>query len=577
MTRRSVDGGTLLRAVEASVAHLERHVDAVDALNVFPVPDGDTGSNMLATMRAAMAEARSVPARERTLDRVASALSGGALMGARGNSGVILSQIVRGMAEAAQGRQRANGVDLAFALRRGSQLAAAAVSQPVEGTILTVIRETAHAAVGEAERGPDVERVLAVAVDAAASCVARTPSLLPVLRDAGVVDSGGQGLYLLLAGCLLALAEDRGSADEPRARPPDPPAGHGEPFRGAVGSGIGPATGLGHGFETELVITSAARTLDIGPIRRDVEAIATSVLVVGDPGLVRVHAHNDRPDLVLGLALGLGSLRDVRVTNLDEQARGARERRLALVAQRARSRRSEPMAGGALVAGAAHVAERPALAVVAVANGLGFAHAFQSVGVGVLVGGGPTSRPSTGEILAAIAETRARAVIVLPNDRDALPAARQAALLSDDVEVVVVPTRNAAEGLAAMLALDLAASAEHNRVRLTAAAGAIRTLQVTDATRDARMGPQAVRRGQTLALGADGGLVRAGDERFPTIVAAVRELGPDAELVTLYVGAATDLAEAEALASSIGGALPGVDVEVIHGGQPHSAYLIAVE
>ncbi len=202
MTRLYVDGPTLIRAVAAATRNLERHVDEVDSLNVFPVPDGDTGSNMLATMRAALAAAEALPDDQRDLDSVAEALSRGALSGARGNSGVILSQIIRGMTHGADGRRRASGLDLAQGLRKGSEVAYESVLTPVEGTILTVIRDAAEAAESAAGRQPHVEAVLAVVIEAAASSVQRTPMLLPVLSDAGVVDSGGQGLYRVLEGML---------------------------------------------------------------------------------------------------------------------------------------------------------------------------------------------------------------------------------------------------------------------------------------------------------------------------------------------------------------------------------------
>ena len=253
MTRLYVDGPMLIRAVRAATRNLERHVDEVDSLNVFPVPDGDTGSNMLATMKSALAEAEALPEDERDLDSVADALSKGALTGARGNSGVILSQIIRGMTHGADGKRRATGIEFAEGLRKGSEVAYASVLTPVEGTILTVIRDAAEAAETAAGRQPHVEAVLAEAIEAAASSVQRTPMLLPVLEDAGVVDSGGQGLYRVLEGMLQV---EGGSRRRIVSRPAQSglrpaPAAAVEAIHDQGHTGIDE-----HGYETQYVISS---------------------------------------------------------------------------------------------------------------------------------------------------------------------------------------------------------------------------------------------------------------------------------------------------------------------------------
>ncbi len=289
MTRLFVDGPTVIRAVTAAVANLEAHVEEVDALNVFPVPDGDTGSNMLATMRAALAEAERLPEDGRDLDSVAEALSRGALTGARGNSGVILSQIIRGMTYGAEGRRRANGLDLAERLRMGSEVAYDAVLTPVEGTMLTVIRDAAEAAEAAAGRQPHVEAVLADVIAAAASSVQRTPTLLPVLEDAGVVDSGGQGLYRILEGALQV---------KPMEAEAQPSAARDAPFASLVAPGRAPLEGhegVAHGYETEYMLASVDGRIDITELRRAIAGTGDSVVVAGDAWLARVHVHGERP------------------------------------------------------------------------------------------------------------------------------------------------------------------------------------------------------------------------------------------------------------------------------------------
>jgi len=316
MARKACDGAGLLEAFRAAVANLEAHVDEINELNVYPVPDGDTGSNMFATVRAALDEADGVS--PVTAERIAGAISFGALMGARGNSGVITSQIFRGMAEALGGKTRFNGLDLANALQQGAKTAYGAVAKPVEGTILTVIREASEAAVATAEKSNDIEIVLTATVEAAERSVAKTPSLLPILREAGVVDSGGQGLFRLFQGALHHLA---GLA------PVKAPSTAG---RGAAttGSTLAARIDEGFGYETMFLVQAhPGKPLDVDAIRDHLESVGESVLVAGDARALKVHVHNERPDQVIGYGLGLGSISKISVENLDNQARDVQEAR----------------------------------------------------------------------------------------------------------------------------------------------------------------------------------------------------------------------------------------------------------
>jgi DAK2 domain fusion protein YloV len=559
VTQRSCDGSGLVAAFRAAVANLEVHVDEVNALNVFPVPDGDTGSNMLATVRVALEEAESVAGE--TAGRVAAAISFGALMGARGNSGVITSQICRGVAEGLDGKRRFNGLDLAHALGRGAELAYAAVGKPVEGTILTVIRESAAAAKAAAEHDDRIETVLGATVNAAEAAVARTPSLLPILREAGVVDSGGQGLYRLFQGALLHLVGG------------SPASAVG----GRLRSGAKPSTLVAHadegfGYETMLLLQPRpGAILDPDAIRRELEAIGESVVVVGDGKAVKIHVHSERPDVILERVLALGSLSRISVENLDHQAREVRERRATEFTGDA------PATGGELRAVAAPT-DLPVLplAVVAVAAGDGLAAIFRDFGVAAVVQGGQSANPSTGELLQAIEVVNAIETILLPNNPNVILAARQVAGLTSRV-VHVVPTRNAAEGIAALLALDPTLGGAANVDEMTAAGRAIESLSVTTAVRDAKVSGHKVRRGQTIVLDPDDGLVAVGSDRGRAIETAVRGLRPGIELVTLFYGDGADLAEAEETARVINAARTGVEVEVRHGGQPHYRYLISAE
>jgi hypothetical protein len=601
MTRRSCDGAGLLAAFRAGVANLEAHVDEINALNVFPVPDGDTGSNMYATVRVALEEAEG--AAGQPADRIAAAISFGALMGARGNSGVITSQILNGMARGLARKRRFNGLDLAHGLALGSETAYAAVKKPVEGTILTVIREASVAAKVAAELDDSIETVLAATVDAAEKSVARTPSLLPILREAGVVDSGGEGLYRLFQGALKFVV--------------------GEAVAGAVSArthdAARPSVLVAHadegfGYETMYLLQPRpGQDLDIDAIRTHLETIGESVVVAGDPRAIKVHVHSERPDGVIGYGLGLGALSRISVENLDHQAREVREDRASaftgagtasaggvapttpggsvptttggsVPTTTGTDRGSQATAEDGLPGAAGHTTFAPGavdgarvpLAVVAVASGEGLASIFADFGVAAIVRGGQAANPSTGELLAAVEAVNADEILLLPNNPNVVLAARQVADLAGR-PVHVVPTRNAAEGFAALLALDPGESGAANVADMTERGRGLATLQVTTAVRDARVGGHKVRKGQTIVLDPDDGLISANADPDTAILGAVQTFPPETELVTLFYGEDAELAEAEAVASRIAEARPGAEVEVRHGGQPHYRYLISAE
>ncbi|HXR27192.1 MAG TPA: DAK2 domain-containing protein [Candidatus Baltobacteraceae bacterium] len=560
---RACDGEGLLAAFEEAAGHLQAHVDEINALNVFPVPDGDTGSNMAATVRAALDEAHRLPVAERTLPAVADALSFGALMGARGNSGVILSQIFRGMSATVAGRPRFDGSDFARALASGTETAYAAVVRPVEGTILTVVREAAVGAGEAAAHGPDTARILRAATSSAESAVAGTPALLPILKQAGVVDAGGQGLYRLLEGALTATHRRRRRRGR-RARPAQPDAMPAAAAR--VARPLGEAASDAFGYETMFLVEARdGAGLDLRLMRRHLEEIGGSVLVAGDERTVKVHVHNEQPDQVLALGLRWGHLSRITVENLDDQARGLDEQREI---------RAEAFAG---LPPAPPIAPDAPVAVVVVATGEGLAQAFRSLGAQAIVHGGQGANPSTAELVRAIRDVPSRQVVVLPNNPNTRLAAEQAAALMADRHVAVVPTRNAAEGLAALMACDTGRDALANAGPMLDAARAIQTLQVTRAIRDARLGRRRVRSGQLIALGPDDGIVAAGDDLTTVVLQAVGALRPGFELVTIYYGADAQGAAVEAVAEAVRAAHDRVEVEVLSGGQPFYDILLAAE
>ena len=549
---------------------------------------------MAATVRIALDEAEG--AAGQPADRVAAAISFGALMGARGNSGVITSQIFNGMARGLARKRRFNGLDLAHALALGTETAYAAVKKPVEGTILTVIREAGLAAKVAAEHDDSIETVLAATVEAAEVSVARTPSLLPILREAGVVDAGGQGLYRLFQGALQFVVGEAVAVG----------------VSGRVGAAGRPSALVAHadegfGYETMFLLQPPhGQDLDIDAIRTHLETIGESVVVAGDNRAAKVHVHSERPDTVIAFGLGLGALSRISVENLDHQARDVRETRAseftgstppggATAGSPARTTSGRPGRTGRPAPADSGASSRPdtaatngtgptltavgpriPLAVVAVAAGDGLASIFQDFGVAAVVRGGQAANPSTGELLAAIDAVDADEILLLPNNPNVILAARQVAEMASR-PVHVVPTRNAAEGFAALLALDPTVSGAGNVADMTEQGRGLATLQVTTAVRDAKIGRRKVRKGQTIVLDPDDGLVAADNDLERAVLAAVEAFPAGTELVTLFYGDDAELADAEALAGRIADARSGLEVEVRHGGQPHYRYLISAE
>ncbi len=560
---------TLLGAFAAAARNLEQHVGEINALNVYPVPDGDTGSNMIATVRAALDAARRTPAT--TVGEITAALSAGALMGARGNSGVILSQLLRGMGEAAVGKHELDGLDLAYAFAEGTRAAYAAVAVPVEGTMLTVAREASEAAVAAAERGGDVGAVLEAAVEAAAASVRRTPALLAILAQAGVVDAGGQGLYRLLEG---AAGHDPAAEETPEHPIPAIAAGP-DGLAEIVGPAVRAEVDGQFGYETLFIVEAPdGRRLDVREIRARLEELGESVLVAGDDRRVKIHVHGERPDAVVAYGLSLGTLRNISIENLDAQAAEVRDAREAALADDLG--RPGPSTGGSSDdADVEPETGRPA--IVAVVAGEGLQQVFRALGVELFVDGGQAANPSTGELLRVARLARSREIIVLPNNANVRMAAEQAAAHATDRRIHVLPTRNAVEGVAALLAMDPSRDAATNLGPMTDAARAVASLQVTEAVRPATVGGHRVATGDTIVLDPDEGLVAAGRDPIRAILEAAATLPAEAELVTIYTGSDAVATETSALVDGLRAMRPGTEIEVVDGGQPHYRYLISAE
>ncbi len=531
--------GALLRALFAdSSALLHRHVEAINAINVFPVPDGDTGTNMHLTLRAGIEEIDRQP--DESAEAVMQALAHGALMGARGNSGVILSQVLRGLAAALSSGNEADGRALAQALSAAADAAYGALSEPVEGTILTVVRAAADAVVHDPPAR--VEAVLSKAAAAASDAVARTPELLPVLKDAGVVDAGGLGLAIILEGMRRSLLGE----------PLDVDLAPEQALRAGWQSEAASMHRAEHGesgYCTEFMVTNGG--LDPADVRGRLSALGTSLLVVGEGNLLRVHLHTARPDDALAYGRTLGELSQVKVENMEAQI-------------------------DRFASGQPPVPVTETLDVVAVAAGEGIEAAFRSVGVTHLVSGGQTMNPSAGEILQAIDACPADQVVVLPNNSNIIATARQAAERSRKM-VAVVPSRSVPQGVAAVLALNPDLPFQDNADAMEHALASVRSAEVTRAVRATVIEGRRIEIGQAIGI-VDGALSVVTSDVEAAVHACVEEmLSTEASLLTLYIGRDVRDEDAAALAESLRAQHPEIEVELVRGGQPHYPYILSLE
>ncbi len=537
----SLDAVDLRRILLHGRMALEAKVEAVNALNVFPVPDGDTGTNMLLTMKAleeATAKAVDVPA-----SQLMSTMARGALLGSRGNSGVILAQFFQGIARGLGDRDSFDCQAIATAMSEAASAAYRAVGNPVEGTMLTVIREVAEASQAKAAVSNDVLELWEAICAAAKDSVARTPSLLPVLREAGVVDAGGQGLSILLEGALKGLLGEGLEGIELTA-PEMETAQRGvrETFIAATEEEL-------YGYCTQFLIQGEA--LDAETLREEMQSLATSTVVIGGDTVAKVHVHARDPGPVLSYAVALGTLSQVSIVNMDEQHQEFVE-----------ARRSEQKL-------------RP-VGVLAVVSGQGFADIFLDSGASAVLPGGDTMNPSAQEILDAAGGIAAERIIVLPNNLNITPVAEQASSLSL-TPMTVIQSRTVPQGVAALLAFNPQQDFEANVEAMTRAVSGVISGAVCVAQRAAEIGGVKVAEGQLMGL-LERQLVVAGDSCTAVLLDLVGRIAPqDGALATIYWGADTREAEALEAADAVRSGFSGVEVELAFGGQPHYDYIISVE
>ncbi len=523
---------------------LEKTVPDINAINVFPVPDGDTGTNMFLTMRSVMEEADRIS--DNSVASVAKAMAQGALMGARGNSGVILSQFFRGLAKGLDDKETINGSDFAAALSEASRAAYKGLSQPVEGTMLTVIKDAARAAEEAAAKdGDNLTKVAEAAVSEARDSVSRTPNLLEVLREAGVVDAGGQGIYVLLEGALRYL---EGSAEEMRYRRPQMVAA--ETPASTQASPLAIEREEPYGYCTNFLLQG--HKLDADKIRKRLENRGQSLVVVGDESTIRVHIHTYDPGSIIRYATSLGTLHQLQVQNMDDQHVGFVEM------QKDRLPSLE-------------------ISVVSVALGSGMKEVFRSLGAAAIVSGGQTMNPSVQELLQAVDSVPSQKVILLPNNKNIVMAASQVHSLTSK-DVAVIPSHTMPQGIAALIAFNYEGGMEENVQSMNEAIATVKTVEVTLAARTTQVQGLKIKKGEYIAIIDDENLVTTGNDLNAVLFEGLDKAGiGSAEVVTVYYGDNIQNSEADQLAVRLRNKYADKQVEVVSGGQPNYPYIVSLE
>ena len=538
-----IDGKQLRDMFVSGANNLKNHKEIVDKLNVFPVPDGDTGTNMSLTISCAIKELNKVEKDD--IGQLGKALSKGSLMGARGNSGVILSQIIRGLAKSIEGKDQLSSMDIAEALKNGSDTAYKAVIKPVEGTILTVVRESSEYALKAAALEDDIVEFMTLVINEANNSLNRTPELLHALKEAGVVDSGGKGLVLVYEGMLKSLQGESVEGEDVQ------PA---ESTSVKVENKIS-TEDIKYQYCTEFIL----ETDKISDLKmRDIMIkYGDSLVVVGDEGVIKVHVHTNTPGTVLQEALAFGQLLTIKIENMKLQHENK-------VIQDAQDTKEE-------------VKEEPKeFGFIATSMGEGLAKIFKDFGVDHIIEGGQTMNPSTEDFMKAIDEMNANNIIILPNNSNIIMAANQAKELSDK-NIIVIPTKNVSQAFAALVSFDGDSTIEENEANMLEALKTVKSGQVTYAVRNTVINDVEVKEGNIIGLG-EGKLLSAGDDIDDITTKLIESLvDEDSAIITLFYGEDTKKEDAEALQEALEEKFEDIDIELYYGGQPIYYYLVSVE
>jgi len=543
--------------VQSASTRLNKQAEYVNSLNVFPVPDGDTGTNMGMTIENGAKEVADKSAS--TVGEVAGIFAKGLLMGARGNSGVITSQLFRGFSQSVKEKEELTGQDLALAFQSGVEVAYKAVMKPVEGTILTVSRGAAIGARKKAEETDDAVEVMKAALESAKIALAKTPDMLPVLKEVGVVDSGGQGLVFIYEGFLAALTGEYIASEEFQATPATMTEMINAEHHKSVASHVA-TEDIKFGYCTEIMVAlkkgpTYVKEFDYDEFRNYLNELGDSLLVVNDDEIVKVHVHTEDPGLVMQEGLKYGSLVKVKVDNMRNQHD----------AQVEKEERENKQA-----------AEEKEYAVIAVVAGEGLAEIFKAQGVDYIISGGQTMNPSTEDFIRAVEQVNARHIIILPNNKNIFMAAQSAAEVIEQ-PAAVIETRTIPQGLTSLLAFDSSKSIEENHDRMTAALTDVVSGSVTSAVRDTTIDGLDIHENDYLGM-VDGKIVVSNPDMLTTLNETFSKmLDTDSEIVTIYIGEDGNEDLANELAQDITEKFEDVEVEIHKGGQPVYPYLFSVE
>ncbi len=543
-----IDGKRLREMFISGANNLQNNKDLVDKLNVFPVPDGDTGTNMSLTISYALKELAKVE--NDNISDIGKALSKGSLMGARGNSGVILSQIIRGIAKSIEGKSKLSTDDLAKAFKNGSDTAYKAVIKPIEGTILTVVRESGDFAIKAAKKEKDIVKFLSMFVKESNSSLERTPDLLKNLKDAGVVDSGGKGLVLIYEGMLASI---KGNNVEIKNADLDTNISTSMDFAKSTTS----TDDIKYCYCTEFILESSK--IEDTKIRDIMMAYGDSLAVVGDDGVIKVHVHTNDPGNVLQEALKYGQLLTIKIENMKLQ----HENTLLDVEENVEND-DEPLE------------EEKEFGFIATSMGEGLASIFKDFGVDHIIEGGQTMNPSTEDFMNAINNINAKNIFIFPNNSNIIMAANQAKELSEK-NIIVIPTKNTPQGFAALVTFNGELSEDENKEAMMNALNSVKSGQVTFAVRDTVMNEIDVKEGNIIGI-AEGNLLSAGDYVDEVTSNLIEKLvDEDTAIITLFFGEDVTESQANELRTSLEEKFEDVDVELYYGGQPLYYYLISVE
>jgi DAK2 domain fusion protein yloV len=551
----SINGKLLKEMFISGANHLQNNKDLIDKLNVFPVPDGDTGTNMSLTIASAIKELKTI--KSDSITDLGKALSKGSLMGARGNSGVILSQIIRGIAKSIEGKDQLSVEDLAKALKSGSDTAYKAVIKPIEGTILTVVRESSDFAVKNSKKAKDCVEFMEMLVEEADKSLERTPDLLKNLKDAGVVDSGGKGLVCLYEGMLSAL----------KGNPVRLQAG-GEETKSAPTTGVHSDSArdvdIKFGYCTEFILES--QEVDSDTIRDIMMGYGDSLVVVGYDGVIKVHVHTNNPGKALEEALKFGQLLTIKIENMRLQHENQ------IITDEEQEELDQVTAEDDFVVNE----EEKEFGFITTTMGRGLADIFDELGVDIVIEGGQTMNPSTEDFMNAIKMINAKNIFIMPNNSNVIMAANQAKELSDK-NVYVVPTKNIPQGINCMVTFDHDADPEANMKNFESVLETIKSGEITYAVRDTVMGGIEVAEGDVIGITGKA-LISSGKQVEEVTRNVIKEMvDDDASIITLYYGEDVEEDAARLFAENIQDEFEDLDVELYYGGQPLYYYLISVE